>query len=138
MTQSSDDRRVELTNHIMHLLDSWGASGPQKIVLLGLPEDMRARKLERYRQNEAFPDTDIINEHLEHLVGIADALRTSYPRNVEMCSLWLKKPHKRLEGRTPLSVMTEKGLRGIIQVRAQLDCSFAWNMSGSSHSTGSS
>ena len=135
MSETSADRRVILTNHIMQLLDSWGASGPQKIILLGLPEDMRARKLERYRQNEAFPDTDIVNEHLEHLVGIADALRTSYPRNVEMCSLWLKKPHKRLENRTPLSVMTEKGLRGIIQVRAQLDCSFAWQQSGSTLSS---
>jgi len=138
MPESSADRRVALTNQIMHLLDSWGASGPQKVVLLGLPQDMRARKLERYRQDEAFPDTDIVNEHLEHLVGIADALRTSYPRNVEMCNLWLKKPHKRLENQTPLAIMTEKGLRGIIQVRAQLDCAFAWNMSGSSSSASAS
>jgi len=138
MPESSADRRVALTNQIMQLLDSWGASGPQKVVLLGLPQDMRARKLERYRQDEAFPDTDIVNEHLEHLVGIADALRTSYPRNVEMCSLWLKKPHKRLDNQTPLAIMTEKGLRGIIQVRAQLDCAFAWNMSGSSSSASAS
>jgi len=132
MPESSPDRRVELTNHIMELLDSWGTSGHQKIILLGLPEDMRARKLERYRQNESFPDTDIVNEHLEHLVGIADALRTSYPRNIEMCKLWLQKPHKRFSNQTPMSVMVQKGLPGLVQVRAQLDCAFAWNASGSS------
>lgn len=132
MSSITADRRLTLTNHIMALLDSWGTSGEQKIILLGLPEDMRARKLERYRQDEAFPDTDIVNEHLEHLVGIADALRTSFPRNVEMCSIWLQKPHKRFANQTPLSVMTDKGLAGLIQVRSQLDCAFAWNASGSS------
>lgn len=131
MPSSSTERRVVLTGQIMELLDSWGASGQQKIILLGLPQDMRSRKLERYRQDQAFPDTDTVNEHLTHLIGIADALRTSYPRNIEMCSLWLKKPHKRFANQTPLSVMVERGLDGLIQVRSHLDCSFAWNLSGS-------
>lgn len=116
----------------MSLLDSWGTNAEQKIILLGLPADMRTRKLERYRQDEPFPDSEVVNEHLEHLVGIADALRTSFPRNVEMCSLWMKKPHKRFGNETPMSLMTRKGLKGLIQVRSQLDCSFAWNASGSS------
>ena len=92
---------------------------------------MRTRKLERYRQDEPFPDTDIINEHLIHLVGIADALRTSYPRNIEMSTLWLQKPHRRFSDQRPLAVMINKGLQGLIQVRAHLDCSFAWGLSGS-------
>lgn len=132
MSSTTADRRIILTNHVMALLDSWGTSGEQKIILLGLPEDMRTRKLERYRQDEAFPDTEIVNEHLEHLVGIADALRTSFPRNVEMCSMWLQKPHKRFANQTPMALMTHKGLAGLIQVRSHLDCSFAWNATGSS------
>lgn len=132
MTADSIDRRVILTNRVMQLLDSWGTSAEQKIILLGLPADMRTRKLERYRQDEPFPDTEEINEHLEHLVGIADALRTSFPRNIEMSTLWLQKPHKRFDNQTPLSVMTHNGLKGLIRVRSQLDCSFAWNASGSS------
>lgn len=131
MPDSSTQRRITLTNKVMDLLDSWGVDGQQKIVLLGLPEDMRSRKLERYRQDEAFPDTDKVNEHLTHIVGIADALRTSYPRNIEMCSLWLKKPHKRFNNQTPMSVMVARGLDGLIQVRSHLDCAFAWNRSGS-------
>ncbi len=131
MPSSDNDRRVALTNQVMDLLDSWGVDGQQKIVLLGLPDDIRVRKLERYRQDEAFPDTDTVNEHLEHLVGIADALRTTYPMNIEMCSLWMKKPHKRFDNQTPLSVMTNRGLEGLVRVRSQLDCAFAWNRSGS-------
>jgi hypothetical protein len=125
------ERRLLLTQHIMSLLDSWDTTGQQKIVLLGLPEDIKARKLERYRHSEPFPDTELVNEHLQHLVGIADALRTSYPRNVQMCNLWLRKPHKRFDGRTPMEVMIEDGLSGLIRVRSQLDCSFAWDHSGS-------
>ena len=117
LSDLNSEQRVQLTNQMMQLLDSWGTSGDQKIVLLGLPDDMRARKLERFRKDEAFPDTD--------------ALRTSYPRNIEMCARWMRQPHKRFENKTPLSVMVTKGLAGLIQVRAQLDCSFAWNSSGS-------
>lgn len=131
MLNISPDQRVEFSNRIMQMLDHWGVNGEQKVILLGLPEDLRARKLERYRKHEAFPDTDIVNEHLEHLVGISDALRTTFPRNVEMCTIWLKQPHKRFNNDTPLHLMVSKGLRGIIQVRAQLDCSFAWNATGS-------
>lgn len=125
-------QRVLLTNHIMQLLDSWGANGDQKIILLGLPEDMRTRKLERYRQDEALPDNDQINLHMEHILGIADALRTTFPRNIEMCARWMKQPHKRFNNEPPISVMINKGLAGLIQVRSQLDCSFAWHASGSS------
>ncbi len=132
MSSENTDRRVVLTNQIMELLDSWGTSGEQKIILLGLPDDMRTRKLEHYRKDTPFPDTDEVNQHLVHIVGIADALRTTFPRNVEMCSLWLKKPHKRFDNKTPIELMVNKGLAGLIQVRSHLDCSFAWNASGSS------
>lgn len=131
-TSDVKPQRVQLSNHIMQLLDSWGANGDQKKILLGLPEDMRTRKLERYRQDEALPDTDQINQHLEHILGIADALRTSFPRNIEMCARWMKQPHRRFNNEPPISVMIDKGLTGLIQVRSQLDCSFAWHTSGSS------
>lgn len=131
MNESEQQRRVELTNSVMALLDSWGINGEQKIIILGLPSDVRLRKLDRYRKDEAFPDTDSVNEHLNHIVGIADALRTTFPRNVEMGSLWLKQPHRRFENKTPLELIIGKGLAGLIQVRSQLDCSFAWNATGS-------
>lgn len=131
MENKDTAQRVNLTNRVMSLLDDWGTNGQQKITLLGLPEEIKSRRLERYRQDEPFPDTQIVNQHLEHLLGIADALRTSFPRNVEMCSLWLHKPHKRMANEKPIDIMLNKGLSGIIQVRSQLDCSFAWHVSGS-------
>ena len=131
MSECSVDKRVQLTNHVMSLLDDWGTSGQQKIALIGLPDEIRARKLERYRKDEAFPDNEVIDQHIEHLLGIADALRTSYPRNTNMCAIWLHKPHRRFANEKPIEIMINKGLSGIVQVRSQLDCSFAWDSSGS-------
>ena len=65
-------------------------------------------------------------ERLEHIVGIADALRTTFPRNYRMASQWMLSPHKRFDGMSPTAVIVSKGLRGLMMVRAQLDCSFAW------------
>jgi len=117
----------------MELLDDWKLLAKDKITLLGLPDDVRVRHMEQYRKDKAFPETDIVNEHLVHLVGISEALRTTYPRNVEMGTLWLNKAHKRLGNQAPMKIMTEQGLSGIKKVRGILDCSYEWNMTGSSH-----
>ena len=66
---------------------------------------------------------------IEHLMGIADALRTTFPRNASIGLLWLKQPCKRLRRRRPLDIIVEDGLSGLITVRTHLDCSFAWRES---------
>jgi len=126
MSEQAKDRRTLLTNQLMDLLDSWGIGAQQKMRLLGLPEDIKPRKMDQFRMNTPFPDTDEVNQHISHIIGIADALRTSYPRNTGMSTVWLQQPHRRLANQTPLTVMLEQGLEGLIRVRSQLDCSFSW------------
>ncbi len=128
-----NEKRLALTQSIMELLDDWKLQVKEKIILLGLPDEVRVRHMEQYRKDKAFPETDKVNEHLVHLVGISDALRTTYPRNLEMGTIWLKKAHKRLDNKTPMYIMTHEGLKGIRRVRGILDCSYEWNMTGSSH-----
>lgn len=128
-----DEKRLILTQSIMELLDDWKLMAKDKITLLGLPDDVRVRHLEQYRKDKAFPETEQINAHLVHLVGIADALRTTYPRNLEMGNIWLKQTHKRLNNRAPMDIMLGEGLKGMRKVRAILDCSYEWSLTGSSH-----
>ena len=128
-----NEKRLALTQSIMELLDDWKLMAKDKIILLGLPGDVRVRHMEQYRKDKAFPETEQVNEHLVHLVGIADALRTTYPRNLEMGNIWLKKAHKRLNNRSPMDIMVSEGLKGIRRVRGILDCTYEWNMTGSSH-----
>ena len=120
-----DSKRLALTKAVMELLDSWSLSAKEKLVLLGLPDDVKSRHMEQFR-TQPFPETDKVNEHLIHIVGIEDALRTMYPRNTGMGKLWLKKEHKRLSNKVPMQLMTTEGLAGIKKVRAVLDCTYEW------------
>ncbi len=119
--------QIALTRMIMELLDAWGLDAAQEIALLGLPEKTPKRALRRFRQGtEPFPDSPETRERLEHIVGIAEALRTTFPRNANMRTQWMRQPHRRF-GQPPLAVMVDQGLAGLVAVRCTLDCAFAWN-----------
>ncbi len=127
----SPQERLALTRAIMYLLDRWGLGAQDIIRLLALPPDTRTRHLARFRTDTPFPEDHEVMTRVEHLVGIADALRTTYPRNANMGPLWLRTPHRRFQRRTPLATMIEGGLNGLISVRAELDCAYAWERSES-------
>jgi len=116
----------ELASMIIQLLDAWDVSSNDQISLLSLPEKTPLRSIRKYRKCTPFPEIDLLNERLEHIIGIAEALRTTYPRNANMGPQWMNKPHQRFGGKTAVRLMLEDGLKGIITVRAHLDCTFAW------------
>jgi hypothetical protein len=117
------------------LLDDWGLAPADQVALLALPDGTRPGSIRQHRQGAAFPADPAVTERIEHLVGIADALRTSYPRNARMGAIWMNTVNHRFDNRTPLAAMLEDGLNGVIAVRVQLDCAYDWNLSGSRIST---
>jgi hypothetical protein len=121
--------RTELARMVVNLLDDWGVEAADQVNLLALPEGTRTRMLRRYQQDTPLPDDPAIMKRVEHMMGIADALRTTFPRNASIGLLWLKQPCKRLRRRRPMDIMVEDGLSGLITVRTHLDCSFAWRES---------
>ncbi len=127
---SLEDRQA-LTRAIINLLDSWGIPDRDQVQMLCLPEGTPVRAIRQYRHDKPFPDDPALLERVEHIVGIADALRTTYPSNPAMGPIWIRRRVRRLRGRTPLSIMLEDGLNGLVQVRSHLDCSYAWHHSGS-------
>lgn len=118
--------RIELTRAIMGILDAWGMDAKQQVELLNLPPKTPTRALRRYREDTPFPQTNEVDERLEHIVGIVDALRTTYPHNPMMGNLWMKQKNKQFQDRSPLRVMIEEGLDGIMRIRAHLDCAYDW------------
>lgn len=122
---SHEDKGL-LAGMIIQLLDNWNIDSANQIAFLSLPEKTPLRAIRKYRQNTPFPESEELNEKIEHIIGIADALRTTFPRNAQMGSQWMNKPHRRFEGRTPINLMLEEGVKGFITVRSQLDCAFAW------------
>jgi hypothetical protein len=131
MKPLTQNERLELSRTIVTLLDDWGAEPVQQIVLLALPADTKPRALRRYYENTPLPDVGETWERVEHLLGIAEALRTSFPHSVNGGRLWMHQPHRLFDQRTPLNAMIEDGLNGVMAVRAYLDCAWDWNRSGS-------
>ncbi len=127
MSFSSPQHQVEITRHIMRVLDEWKLPGKDIIKLLKLPSKVRLRNLDRFRDGEAFPESQQTLECIEHIAGIADALRTSFPRNAHMGILWMHTPHRRFQNQPPLTVLSEQGLKGLRMVRSELDCAFSWD-----------
>ena len=130
MNDYTDEEFLYITNTVMKVLDSWNLTTEQTVQILGLSSQTKKRQLDKYRTLKAFPKEELIVKRLSHIVGISDALRTTFPRNINMSEKWMKTQHRRFNNETPLSIILEQGIDGLCRVRAELDCTFAWNASG--------
>ncbi|MEA3291065.1 MAG: antitoxin Xre/MbcA/ParS toxin-binding domain-containing protein [Pseudomonadota bacterium] len=124
--QIDQEQKTRLTQAVMRLLKSWQLPSEAQIALLGLPAGARKRSVRKFQQGGALPDGEQTWERVDHLIGIADALRTSYPAHPEFGSIWIKQRNRKLRGRTPLDCMLEDGMPGFVQVRSHLDCAWSW------------
>jgi len=122
----STEQKIDFTKQIMAMLDSWGVSHENKILLLALPAEIRTRSVRRFYIDKPLPENSQVLQRLEHLLGIADAIRTSYPRNEQMASFWLNKKNHRFDDMTPIDFMLEGGTENVIAIRAHLDCAWDW------------
>ena len=129
------EERVMISNMIMSLLRRWGIPPEYQVKVLGLPEGTRARALNKYHNDTPLPDDPEVMSRVKYLTHIADALRTSYPHNPEAGFHWMSRPHRRFNGCTPAQVIAEGGRKGIIEVLADLDCAYAWEISNSTPSS---
>ena len=126
-----DEERVALSRTIVELLNRWGVQPEDQVTLLGLPADTKPRALRRYYENTPLPNSPEINERIDHLLGIADALRTSNPCSATADVIWLHAINHRFDNRTPIDAMIRDGLGGLLAVRIHLDCAYDWHLSGS-------
>lgn len=129
MNQLTEQDRLDLGRMVINTLDEWGISATDQVAMLALPGKVSGRHLRRYLDDTPLPDDPDVLKRVEHLLGIADALRTTFPRNNRIAVIWLQQPCKRLRRRRPVDIMLEDGLSGLITVRTHLDCSFAWRES---------
>lgn len=131
MTELTLDERLRLTRRTMQLMEDWGLAAREISGLLQLPETIKARHIGRFRDQDAFPDDPVINRRVAYLTRIEEALHTYFPRNPEMRKLWVRRANKQFGRRAPVAVMVEDGESGLISVLSHLDCTFAWDLTGS-------
>jgi hypothetical protein len=123
------DDRLSLTRNAMDMFDSWGLRADEIMALLDLPG--KTRHFAQYRFNKPFPDNPEIMRRVEYLVHIDDALRTTYPTSPGMGKRWLRQRNHKFNRHSPLSMMIGEGEQGMVYVLCRLDCTFAWDLSGS-------
>lgn len=121
------EEQIQISRAIMRLLDGWGVAGDSAISILGLPDTTRKRQLQKFKGDTPLPSTPEVMESITHLTAIAEALRTTYPTNPHMGNIWMSTPHRRFNNRAPLATMVEKGVKGLREVRAHLDCTYTWS-----------
>ena len=133
MTKTTEQKELlNITGKVINYLDMWNISPKDIINILGL--DIKPRHLPQYRKMEkALPDTKETFDRIDHIVGIADALRTSYPFSEKMRISWLHKAHRRFAKKSPLSVILQEGIDGLMRVRIEVDCAYGWTISETMH-----
>lgn len=131
----SDDKQqtmVDITRAVMNLLDNWKLDNKTMHQLMAMPDSVRTRHFSSFRDGKAvFPDHPDVLRRSQYLLRIADALRTAYPMNPKMSGRWIHQGQRRFGGRTPISMILNGGETGLVTVLSELDCTFAWDCTGS-------
>ena len=131
MANEIDQQRMRVTHGVMQMLDGWNLSARDIIKILDLPTTVRSRNIARFREDTPLPDEPAVMKRVDYLLRISDALRTYFPRNPEMRSIWMRRGNRKFGRRAPLAVMVEGGESGLISVLSYLDCTYAWDLTGS-------
>ena len=130
-TELDEATRIRLANEIMELFENWQVGMDDQITLLGLGDSIKKRHLYKLREDMPLPNDRRVMERAEHLMGIADALRTYFPNSPHARSRWMSNTSKKFPHMPPIQIMLRDGVSGLIRIRSHLDCTFAWDISGS-------
>lgn len=133
MSEQTHQEKSRLATFLIAVLYDWGISNADMVTLLALPDGTKPRAIHQYQQGMPFPEDENIQARVDHFIGIEEALRLAYPRNLQGGKLWLNRPNRHFNQRTPLSVMIEDGLSGIASVRMRIDCSYDWHVDELNH-----
>ncbi|HIE55507.1 MAG TPA: DUF2384 domain-containing protein [Chromatiaceae bacterium] len=133
MSEESKQQALgEITRAVMQVLDTWKLDAHSMRQVLGLSSDVRSRTFAKFREGQAsFPDDPVVLRRCEYVLRISDALRTAYPVNPKMSGRWIHQRQKRFGGRTPISMILNDGETGLAVVLGEVDCTFAWDCTGS-------
>lgn len=134
MENLSTEQMQALSQAVVNHMDEWQISPEQMLALLGVADRIKSRQLNALRMgSKSLPaDSDVL-QRIDHIVGIADALRTTFPFSSQMRHLWLQKPHRRFQKHTPLAVMLSEGLAGLQKVRIEVDCAYGYAINDALH-----
>jgi soluble cytochrome b562 len=126
--QTSPEQALLRTQEVMRILGEWGINSDAQIAVLGCQEQIKPRDMKKYQEGmKVLPVSEDINARIEHILGIAHALHTSYPSRPEAGASWMGQRNGKLRGRTPIQCILQDGRRGMVKIRTTVDCAWAWH-----------
>lgn len=114
------ETRTTLAKAITRLFDEWRLDNPERATLLGLAGNSRTT-LNRYRSGKPLGNSRDLLDRAGHLLGIHKNLMLLFPENPEIRNAWMSTANRRFGSKTPIQVVDEQGLTGLLMVRAELE-----------------
>lgn len=127
LISTEPDSLLHFTRATMQVLDDWQLGTDEIRLLLAMPDRVKTRAINGFRRETPFPNDPVVQRRAHFVLRIYEALRTTFPTNPRMGGRWLRQGHRRLNNRSPLSVMLQ-GEEGLVCVLAHVDCSYAWEV----------
>jgi hypothetical protein len=112
----NDEERSHLAQALMRLFDQWDLDLDQRLALLDLPRDTKARVLTRYRNGEPIPEGNDLLVRAKYLLGIQHSLETMLPMNAAIVHAWPTTENSSLQDRRPIDIMLEHGVDGMKRI----------------------
>jgi transcriptional regulator with XRE-family HTH domain len=114
------DERSRLAKMVTRLFEHWSVDTTAQAELLGLSGGSRTA-VSRYRRGTPLPESRDLIDRVGNLFGIHKSLRLLYPHNPELVYRWPTLRNATLDNYTPVEIMIEQGLPGIVAIRGYLD-----------------
>lgn len=119
---------IDRDQRVLQILQNWGLAPDAQIALLGCQNELKPRDLTKIEKGtKTLPDNEKLAVRIEHIIGIAEALHTSYPSRPEAGVSWMRQRNGKLRGRTPVQCLLQDGVRGLVKVRVTVDCAWGWH-----------
>lgn len=126
VTKITNEQKNQLTFRLMQVMENWKLEDQDQVALLGLSDSLKPRHLYLYRRGDkSFDFNQTTMNRSEMIMGIHEALGTTYPTNREYASIWLKRSVKKFKQKAPLELMLS-GETGMKRVWHFLDCTQGW------------
>lgn len=119
-------RRADLIQTVLGVLDDWHVEPSDQAQLLGLPEGTGRRALQHYRQGKALQDEERVMIRCSRLLTIQNAVRTMHPQSVDMANYWPTTANPFFNDRSPVQMMLEHDLDGMDRIVRHLNGHGEW------------
>lgn len=117
--QTTRDRGA-LTQMVIRLFDHWALPVADQVALLGLGQRGGA-VLTRYRTGQAIGASRDQTDRVAHLLAIHRRLRILFPHNRELGYRWMSTRNRAFNNVTPVELVKDWGLVGLLRVRTYLE-----------------